>query len=130
MGDPIDRFDAEFDGEIDVPLEGGKTLSKDIVEQLVMLRKVSDPTTLETSRGTRPAVFVEVLVLTPDGEVIEAGELPIFWTVVIRQLVESRRRWLAGRITKRGNAYRVVPPEAEDMPRLRATLELYNRAHR
>ncbi len=69
-----------------------------------------------TQHGEREATFARVIEVTDDGPV-DHGERAIWWSVVRGQLRQATPAspWVAGRLVKLGNAYRLdsLTPEEE-----------------
>lgn len=119
---------------ITIPSEQGGSRSSDLIGKLICLKvnpaRMDEP--METAIGESEATWVEAIVVTPDGpdEYAPQGEVPIFWTVVRKQL-HSASPWVVGRIRQadKGRSYRLFPPaDAAELDACRAAVRRYNSA--
>lgn len=101
--------------EFATPTQASGHRSTTLLDELIALRPIdSSESTMETSQGTSTVRWVEALIIDPEsGSYRNLGELPIFWTVVRRQLNDARP-WIAGRIVQQGRAYRMAPPNRDE----------------
>ena len=77
------------------------------LDQLLVLQPIRTEV-LETRVGEREATFARVIECT-EGGAVHHGEKPIWWSVVRGQLraATPAAPWVAGRLVKLGNAYRL-----------------------
>lgn len=106
-----------------VPTEPGSGRSTELVGELVALRPTKFDAEIETSIGRNEATFVEALIVSDEsGDYRNLGEIPIFWEVVRRQLHDAKP-WLAGTVDRQGRAYRMSPPDPDQMNAIRLALK-------
>lgn len=90
-----------------------------IAHNPLLALRPSPEETLATEFGNNPVVFAQVIeVIGNDGEFIDHGEQPIFWSYVRRQLntqCDSEFPWICGRIEKGHRAYRLMPPSPAEV---------------
>jgi hypothetical protein len=91
------------------------TLGSDLLDQLVAFEPLRQEV-VETKLGPSEAVIARVIQIDDDGSFIDHGESPVFWSYVGRQLLlgKEEARWVVGRLTKSGQAFRLESPTEEE----------------
>ena len=86
------------------------TRGAQLSERLLLIRPLHTEV-IPTKLGDAEATFAEVIEVTASGDPVRHGEFPIFWSVVCQQLLQATttQPWVAGRLVKIGNAYRLDP---------------------
>lgn len=85
-------------------LEGSGNRSDQLKGEVVLLH-VLEAGELQTSVRSEPAdcVWVDALIIQPDGSYRNLGTVPIFWTVIRRDLLSGKPgigNWIAGRVSE------------------------------
>ncbi len=104
-------------------------LGTTLIGGLVALRPIRTDT-LETTLGMSEATVTEVLEVHEDGSFVAHGKQPIFWSFVRRQLEAATPEvpWVAGRLERPGNAYRIEPLTDDDTRAVKKALGEYGSA--
>ena len=102
------------------------TRGEQLCDHLLVIRPLHTEV-IPTKLGDAEATFAEVIEVTDSGDPVRHGEFPIFWSVVQKQLLRATEEapWVAGRLVKVGNAYRLDPltdAEAEVVDKALATV--------
>jgi hypothetical protein len=91
------------------------TLASDLLDQLVAFEPLRQEV-IDTKLGPSEAVIARVIEVCGDGSLVDHGECPVFWNYVRRQLLLGKEdaRWVVGRLTKSGQAFRLESPTEEE----------------
>ena len=81
---------------------------EELLSKLLAFRPIETRIT-DTRLGQAEATIADVVEVTDGGEAIPLGPRPIFWQVVRAQLAKASPQvpWIAGRLVKSGQAYRL-----------------------
>ena len=95
----------------------------ELFERLIALRPMGT-VTLETSVGVSDATECQVIEVTQDGAAVDLGVRSIFWTYIRRQLGRATPDvpWIAGTLTKSGQAYTLAPLTNAEAHRVQSAL--------
>ena len=86
------------------------TRGEQLCDRMLLIRPLHTEV-IPTKLGDAEATFAEVIEVIESGDPVLRGEFPIFWSVVQQQLLQATaaQPWVAGRLCKVGNAYRLDP---------------------
>jgi hypothetical protein len=79
-----------------------------LLDRVVALRPILEDV-VDTKLGPSAATVTHVLEIEGDGTYIDHGEIPLFWSLVRRQLAHAtpEQPWVVGVLTRSGAAYRL-----------------------
>ena len=88
---------------IGVPIVQAGNLATELISEFVALRATKFDEVMKTKVGDNEATWCEALIIDNGDDYRNLGEMPLFWTVIRRQLRDNREagnRWLIGRVTQ------------------------------